>query len=127
MRVKRRFSARLDPDSWPYIRVGWTDDARIAHEEGLPIGIGRVGRHTRRVHRETGVAESAAQDGGQLCTEVAVDITLAGVLDGVEADAPLLAAQRLELVERDWLAEVSAEDRDVDVFRKAIDKAERLR
>jgi hypothetical protein len=114
--VEGRFSARLDPDRRPYVRVGWTDDAGIAHQERLPIGIGRVDRHACRVRRETGVAESGGQDGRQLCAEVAVDIALAGVLDGIPASASFLAAQGLELVERDRLTEVSAEDRDVDVF-----------
>lgn len=87
VRVQRRFRARLDLDRRPHIIRSWRR-RRIPDQQGLPVGIGVVGLHPRRVRGKAGGPEPVSQDLRQLGAQWAVDIGLAGVFYGVEARLP---------------------------------------
>lgn len=63
---------------------------------------------------------------GELRFQRSRDVALAGGADGVQAGAALFTAQRVKVGNFCGIAQVVAEHRDVNVFGKPRDQAERL-
>jgi hypothetical protein len=101
-------------------------DARVPNEQRLTVGIEVVRDDARGGMSPAGRLEHFGKPIRKLSAKVAMDVAPARPLDGVETGTALLAAQRLELLQRCRLAEVSAKDRDVDVLREPVDEAERF-